>query len=369
MPQTALAEKPAASSVVTSDRGQDIKARYEALKAANEHLRARNAAEELGVTEGELLAARVGSDAIRLVDDPEAIFLALKPLGEVMALTRNESVVHERKGVYDNISFSQHGPMKNGIAVNPDIDLRMFMNSWKYCFAAIEQTRGGPRKSLQFFDKSGNALHKIYLTVKSNEAEYDALVARFTAPQQTDTIEVEPSPAKQPELADGEIDVEGLHKGWRNLKDTHDFYILLRKYKAGRTQALRLAEPEFAYAVEPSRISREVLERARDKGCEIMVFVGNRGMIQIHTGPVHKLLEHESWFNVMDPQFNLHLQEDKVAQAWVTRKPTDDGIVTAVELFDQEGELICTFFGKRKPGIPELALWREIVEELPRQAA
>ena len=46
--------------------------------------------------------------------------------------------------------------------------------------------------------------------------------------------------------------------------------------------------------------------------------------------------------------FNLHLREDRIAGTWVTRKPTVDGFVTAVEVFDKDGEAIVTFFGKRK---------------------
>ena len=99
-----------------------------------------------------------------------------------------------------------------------------------------------------------------------------------------------------------------------------------------------------------------------------MVFVGNRGCIQIHTGEVNKLLEHQvgedMWYNVMDPKFNLHVNEESIDSSWVVRKPSEDGIITSVEIYDKAGEQIVTFFGKRKPGIPELELWREITKEV-----
>ncbi|MDX1439674.1 MAG: ChuX/HutX family heme-like substrate-binding protein, partial [Rubricoccaceae bacterium] len=89
-----------------------------------------------------------------------------------------------------------------------------------------------------------------------------------------------------------------------------------------------------------------------------------RGCVQIHTGPVKWLLETEPWFNVLDPGFNLHLKEDGIAEAYVVTKPTEDGDVTALELFDTDGELIVQFFGRRKPGIPELTEWRELLATL-----
>ncbi len=48
----------------------------------------------------------------------------------------------------------------------------------------------------------------------------------------------------------------------------------------------------------------------------------------------------------------------------MVRKPTEDGEVTAVEVFNEMGEIIVQFFGKRKPGNPELQEWRDIVAAL-----
>ncbi len=351
------------SSLINFSDAIDIKYRYDELKKKDPDIRARNAATALGISEGELLAARVGDDAIRLTDNAEEILKSIFPLGEVMALTRNELCVHERKGIYDNHEFFGEEKIRHGLFANPDIDLRLFMGHWRYNFAAIEQTRGGPRKSLQFFDKSGQAIHKIYLTQKSNEDAYDALVDRFSDPKQANTIQVEAYKPKKPDRHDDEIDWSGLRQAWENLKDTHDFFPMLKKFKVGRQQALRHIGDDFAYQVNVDA-ARQVLDLARDRQCEIMVFVGNRGCIQIHTGRVNKLLTYGEWYNVLDPMFNLHLNETGIDTIWVTKKPTEDGIVTAIEIFDESSELIATFFGKRKPGLEELPSWRSIITEL-----
>jgi putative hemin transport protein len=342
------------------DPAEEIKTRYELLKEQKPDIRARNAAIELDISEGELLASRVGEEATRLIDDAETTLSNLAPLGELMALTRNESCVHERKGIYENAEFSKHGPMAMGLFANPDIDLRLFMNHWKYSFAVNENDR----KSLQFFDKSGDAVHKIYLTLKSDEAAYDALVEKYTHAQQDRFIEIESYDPKAADRPDSEIDWSGLRTAWENLQDTHDFFPMLCKFKVGREQSFRKIGQDFAYEVENDG-ARKVLELVRDRECEMMVFVGNRGCLQIHSGQVKKLVEHGPWYNVLDPKFNLHLREDQIGRTWVTKKPTEDGIVTALEIFDTEGEIIATFFGKRKPGIPELTLWREIIADIP----
>jgi putative hemin transport protein len=341
-----------------------LKEQYALLKEMQPQIRARVAALELGVSEGELLASRVGDEAIRLIDDPEVILGEIYLLGEVMALTRNHACVHERKGVYDNVSFSKHGPMAIGLIANPDIDLRLFMNHWKYNFAVIEQGAHGPRKSIQFFDKTGTAIHKIYLTNHSNEMAYDELVLAQRHQKQETFIEVEEASPLPSDKQDDEVDWHAFRSAWENLKDTHDFHPMLRKFKVGREQAFAKIGHDFAYEVD-NDAARKVLDLVRDKAVEMMVFVGNRGCIQIHTGPIKKLLAHEGWYNVLDPIFNLHLKEDQIVRTWVTKKPTNDGVVTALEIFDEDSQLIATFFGKRKPGIPELEQWRDIIAAIP----
>lgn len=342
----------------------NLAARYIILKAEKPDLRIRNLAEELGVSEGELIACRIDQNIIRLNDTPEELLADVQSFGEVMALTRNDSCVHERKGVYENAQFMSHGAMKTGLFVNPDIDLRLFISHWAFSFAVSEESKAGMRHSLQFFDKSGTALHKIYLINKSDKAAFDTLVSKYRTDDQTASIAVESYPAKPAEKADDEIDWTAFRTAWEKLKDTHAFFPMLRKFGAGREQSFRKIGTDFAYEVDV-KAARHVMEKANSSDCEIMVFVGNRGCIQIHTGTVKKLVDFGTWFNVLDPMFNLHLDESKIARCWVTRKPTEDGLVTAVEVFDADGEIITTLFGKRKPGQAELELWRKIVSELP----
>lgn len=338
-----------------------LKQRWDALKAENPTMRIRNAAQALKASEMELLATQVGDTVTRLQPSFVEILSEVETLGKVMALTRNDECVHERKGVYSNPDFSSPHA---GLFVNPDIDLRIFLSHWKKAFAVVEQAGDKPRKSLQFFGKDGEAIHKIYLVPQSNDEAFDALVSKYKSDDQSTVETTEAYIPSLDERLDEEIDVEGFRQGWKDLKDTHDFYMLLRKYNVTRTQALRLAPDDyFAKQISKDAIVT-MLETAVEKELPIMVFVGNRGNIQIHTGPVKRTMWHQQWYNVLDPDFNMHLDMDKINQVWVVRKPTEDGIVTSIEVFNEIGEIIVQFFGKRKPGIPELEEWREIISTL-----
>jgi putative hemin transport protein len=341
--------------------------RWRAYRAEQPKVRIRDAARALGASEAELVATGVGDTAVRLaVKRWGEVIEALPALGRVMALTRNDQCVHERHGIYGGgeggeISMNGHA----GLVLGPDIDLRLFLRHWRFGFAvrecgAASEKAGRERRSLQFFDAAGHAVHKVYATAETDMAAVDALVARFAAADQSPALAVEVAPVPGAARPDGEIDVEGLRAAWRGLQDTHDFFPLLKMYKVQRTQALRLAGRELA---EPLKVSaaRRTLELAAERQVPIMIFVGNRGCIQIHTGTVTNLKPAGPWFNVLDPEFNLHLREDRIASAWIVHKPTTDGAVTSVELFDAAGETIALLFGKRKPGVPEKPEWRDVV--------
>lgn len=348
----------------TATKNEDLKQAWANLRAEQPSLRIREAAEKLNVSEAELLVTDCGEAVTRLEPKFTEILQDFHTLGRIMALTRNDEIVHERKGEYKNVEvINGHGKM--GLAVNEDIDLRIFFDNWHFAFAVISKSPRGAIFSFQFFDLDGTAIHKVFLTDTSNFAAYEKLVEKYRCREQSPNLKVESKSAKPAEKPDAEIDVEGFRAAWANLKDTHDFFPLLKKFGVGREQALRLADKEMAREVD-SQSFRFILEEAGKRELPIMVFVGNDGIIQIHTGTIEKVLEARGWFNVMDERFNLHINQDKIAKAFIVRKPTTDGTVTSLELFNEKGENVALFFGKRKPGIPESENWRELINNITK---
>ena len=330
-----------------------IKETWAAFKAQNPKVRIREAAKQLGLSETQLLNTGINTNVVRLKAEFKELLKETVSLGYVMALTRNDYCVHERKGVYQKVGFNGHV----GLIVTPDIDLRLFMSQWHFGFAVNENER----LSLQFFDKTGLAVHKIYLVEQSNTEAYHSLVEKFRAEVQEQELDVELRKAEAAEIADDQVNLKEFHDNWIDLQDTHDFHGMLRKHGLSRTQALRLAPKGFAEQISVSAL-KEILQKASEKQTEIMVFTGSPGCIQIHTGRINKLLETGPWFNVLDLEFNMHLMLEGIASAWLVKKPTVDGLVHSIEVFDSKGTTIVQFFGKRKPGIPESEAWRSILE-------
>lgn len=339
------------------------------VQKAKPGIRIRDAAASLECSEAELLATTVTDYTTRLEGDWTRLLSRLPELGRVMSLTRNESCVLEHKGTFQKVDIMGTLPHAMATVIGP-IELRVFFSTWKFAFAVRQETAHGLQQSIQVFDASGTAITKIFLQPPSsnrpgsNQEAFDSILKDFTSADQSTEIEV----AKIRDAATkpmDEVDQQALLSDWDLMKDTHDFFGMLRKHNVNRLDALYLAQDKFTGQIDKSSL-RTLLEKAAARKLPIMMFAGNRGNLQIHQGRVQTIRIMEAWLNILDPDFNMHLREDHVDSVWIVKKPTTDGVVTGIEVFDKDKNMIVQFFGLRKPGISEMEKWRKLVDELPK---
>ena len=326
--------------------------RYQDVKASGAAKYARDIAAVMGVSEAELTAARVGHDAVRLQDNARAILASLEKVGETKCICRNEYAVHEQVGAFTHQHLDGHA----GLVLNPRaLDLRLFLSQWASAF----HVNDGGRESIQFFDPHGDAVLKVYTTDNTDSAAWQALIAE-QAQSTPAPLAVRPvENARYADTADGAT----LEKEWRAMTDVHQFFALLRKYNLSRQQAFRLVNDDLACRINTDALPR-LLETLQQDGNEFMIFVGNRGCVQIFTGVLEKLTPMRGWINIFNSAFTLHLREETIDEVWVTRKPTVDGHVTSVELFAKDGTQIAQLYGQRSEGHPEQQRWRTQVDSL-----
>lgn len=332
------------------------------LQAEYPKMRERDFVAQIGISEADLVAAKVGAGARRIEPRVNEILGGLGALGEVMALTRNASAVHEKVGVYDKPVPGNHVSMMLGA----DIDLRIFPKLWTYGFAVEKSDGEEVRRSLQFFDAAGDAVHKVHLRPASNVDAYEALVTSLLSDDQSRVVET--TPIERQTFAQEEAgSAEELRQRWGAMTDVHQFFGMLRELKINRRQALEMVGDDYAWALGSEALS-DMLQQSSAQQAPIMCFIGNHGCIQIHSGPVESIKVMGPWINILDAGFHMHLRLDHIRQVWAVRKPTKDGHVTSLEAYDENDELIIQFFGQRKEGEGERSDWRELVEALPRVA-
>ncbi|MGH1473734.1 hemin-degrading factor [Yersinia proxima] len=338
---------------------------YLNVKQAHPELSSRNLAQRLNISEAELAYVRVGEDAERLDISAPLLLTELETVGVTSSVTSNPHAVHQQMGEYRNLRL--HGHL--GLLLNPRaLDLRLFFRHWSTVFSLRETTAQGEQLSIQCFDFQGNAIHKIYCTKETNQVAWQALVAKY---RMTTNPPLELTPAEEQLNSESAIDGTIIDTEWRKMNDIHQFFMLLKRHNISRQQAFRAVGDDLAYQVDNQAVIR-IFNAALAGQNEIMLFVGNNGCMQIFTGTIEQFATsaddqpaESQWVNVSHPRFNLQLNQQAIAESWVTRKPTKDGFVSSLELLDEHGKHILQIFGQRSEGQPEQSQWHQQLAELP----
>lgn len=339
----------------------ELRKSYKHYVSENTKSRQRDIACALFMSEAALIDEQCGVQSLRLRTEFAPLIESLPKLGYIMTLMRNDSAVHERKGVYQNVHIN--GAMGLVIADDKKIDLRLFLSQWKHGYAVREKLGSSERFSLQFFNEAGIAIQKIFLQKESNLQQYQALIEQYVHEDQVGQVEFKSTITVKKFTDDNQVDRKKLLDDWKDMTNVHHFIGMLKRHNVDRQQAFRLVG--CGYAEEFSTKKMElVLEQIAERKIPMMCFVGNQGGIQIHSGVINKVKAIGSWLNILDPEFNLHLLETSVATAWLVRKPTIDGIITALELYDSEGRQVAQFFGERKEGQRENTHWQQLAESV-----
>jgi putative hemin transport protein len=352
--------------------------RWDALRARQPQLQTRDAARVLNVSEAELLASGIGQNVTRLkIDDNAAREIMRRALdfGKVQVLTGNANGSLERTGVATRLEqdmaaaprpndTDRDAKMRNiaGGYLGGDIDLRFNFGNWKYAFAVVQPDGAGwLSRSLQFFDPSGNAVHKLFLKNEAAAGVFDKLVEDFRAPDQNAALKIEAASPRESAKPDASVDVKGFQQAWRDMSDANQFNRLLGEYGVEREQSMRFAPTGAVQRVTPQAL-RQLLDDASARKLPIIAFLGNEAVTQIYTGTIERTAATGEWYKALAPGLDLQLRVGALTSGYVVQRAG----VTSVEFFDKDGELVVSFFGVRERGKQQPQGWLELTRNLPK---
>ncbi len=338
-----------------------IRGRWRAIRGQRPESQPSEIASEIGVTEGELMAARIGDGVTRLRPDWQSLLSTLNRLGRVVSLTRNSAATMEKKGQYPEFQhFGIHS-----IFVGREIDLRISLGFWGEGFAVAVPTEGKPRlRSLQFFAKDGTSVHTALLEDSGSIDDFEAIAEEFVDRDQSARYALDLSVGERRTRPLFEIDRDELLQDWAALQSTQDFFGLVHKHRTSRHDAFALAAGRFTRQVAPSAL-RRLVSSATEQRIPLMTFVGNPACVQIHKGTFDTVMIDGGCLKATAPDTAVTFWEKKIQAAWVVRKPTQAGEVASLELFDSKGKDIASFFGLRAAGGKQEDRWHRALDELP----
>ncbi|WP_445676208.1 ChuX/HutX family heme-like substrate-binding protein [Pseudomonas aeruginosa] len=324
-------------------------------------------ADELRIEELSVAFARVGLDAeILEVENVKEFISRLEDLGEVRCITRNDYAISIQVGRYTNQYLYGYKEVdisaEAGLVLNPrDLDVRIFFRDWNYFFYVDESKSGKSLRSLQVFNNRGKAIHKIYFTEKTDGEKWENIVNDYKK-KKGDIGGNLILKKEDREVRDYSHVVfnKSISNEWREMREVHDFYLLMRKHRMDRQSLFCSVDKDLAYKVANETLY-EVLSLAKKNGVELAVFVSNSGCVQIFTGRVENLTREGQYINILNKKFRLHVKHEDIVNSWVVSKPSDCGYVNSLEVFAADGQQVLQIYGQRDEGSPEQVAWKNIL--------
>ena len=129
---------------------------YDNYRKKNPKVYLRNAAQDLKVSEVQLLSLSCGENAHRLNLDLDEIFSQLCEIGKLMAICRNDNAVSEITG---NLIVEHSDDLIFELAIE-----NFSITILRKYIASIFAFADNDRFSLQFFDHFGGAVQKFFLS-------------------------------------------------------------------------------------------------------------------------------------------------------------------------------------------------------------
>ena len=330
--------------------GAPLRDAWDALRSVQPSIRPREGALALGVSEAELVATTCGQDTLRLCSPWPALLANVAPLGRVVAQTRTSRSILEQRAVYPTRTVGAQPPAA--------IDIQAAYDRWFVGYATREA--GVPQ--IAFYDRSGTAVHKVFLVDESGSDAWDALVRRHAHAVQSPGESLPPSrPTRvRPDAA---IDVCTLRTGWAALKGAEGIDALLDSHRATRLQGIRLVGSRWAARI-PSTTLVRVLRQVAVDGTALTVTVANRGTAQSYRGPLQRVYSSGRWLSARALDVSVQVRPDRIATAWLVRAPLFAGMAHALEFFDAAGDPVLQLTGAREGNEPDPERWLALVGRL-----
>lgn len=333
----------------------DIRLRWEQLKSYHPELSPATAAEKLKVSEVELFQS-VKDEKLKILNNHfTELFAEIEKIEHFKILTRNKSCIQEINGNFKIKNQQESEILK---IANDSANLNIRISELKYCFSIKSETEN----SFRFFDSKGSTVLRIITNPGTDQEIFDEITKKFTSKDQDAEFKIEPAETVLNQTS-AEINLQEFHSDWKNLDTVGDFQKILKKHNLSRWHAVHNAPDDFFAAKIKNRKVVDLLEETIEAEIPVKIYTENGCCIQSYHGKIENSSWHGSWFNVFASDFGFHFDSSKIIESMIVRKPTNAGIISSVECFDGNDEMMFEIFCDRKNGNPELNEWRALLNQ------
>ncbi|WP_155987012.1 ChuX/HutX family heme-like substrate-binding protein [Thioalkalivibrio sp. ALE11] len=318
------------------------------LRDRNPRTGLREAASQLGSSEGEIVAARCtgpGGPVFRLRRDWNALLTELNAAAPLRLRTRN-----------------RHAGLARRVTTLPTLrDLYAAPGQWHEALVIREEDTdpGRPQSRVCIFAPDGTPVLTLERTPHGDAAAWERVLRRLAAVDQRPgmTVTISTAPGTRPDTA---VDCEALRDAWDLSRHPDTIHELSACFQCTPEQTLRLAGPERAWPVGQEALDTVLMYAAED-ALGLRIELANQGVRQQYSGPVTRLAPTRTSFNILDPDFSLNIRRESIAGTWVFRRPASSGARHGLALFAPDGETIIRITDASPAGHPEDPRWRALL--------
>ena len=278
----------------------------------------------------ETMVERCGGDVVRLVDEPASVLGTVLGMGCDCLRMRNEvAMVGLDSGA---LSFERRGdePRVQSETASMSIDPRAWGSGWLRI--GSERTRS----VLAIFDRRGQLMLEVLLDRPDLEALASVLPSlehRHQRPIKPDTRGRESEATIRPE-----VDRDVLEREWARETEYRTIRDLEAGFRLNRCDLFEFLSPRWASTIGTSSVAEMTRTIASmELSCRVEYF--ESGMeVSMHTDDL-RASGRGGPLVAADPGHPWMIDPNSADTAFVVRKPTRDGLVTALELFGAAGTL------------------------------
>ncbi len=160
-------------------------------------------------------------------------------------------------------------------------------------------------------------------------------------------------------------DSKAFQDGWARLSTSEDFCLLIKRFGVTDFEALRLAGEIWAVRVSPEAfVARLQLLAELELPCALSF--GHDDSMKTHRAVIEQVQCKDGCLHLLGDELCFILRKDCMDTAWVVTRPYANGVLTSLELYDKEQELVLRLSGQ--PELRTAAVWQDIIGTLPIMA-
>jgi putative hemin transport protein len=247
------------------------------------------------------IAARCGSDTLRLEAEWPTILQWVPHLGRVVAHTCNRDAEVSQPGHFARPAIcSERRAFLGG-----DFVLACRLDRWKSIFATIDDAG---RRTLRIFDRGGYAIGSIDVDDPAGRPAFDEMVWRLHARDQSTRERVASDALREP----------------------------------AREASLRDAGPSFARQIPIDAVRAALASLGENRGTASFA-LANAGATHAYAGNVARFEGVARWTVAFASRATLTIDAASIARAWLVRALHGPAPRNSIELFDRRGVSIVRF--------------------------